>query len=275
VAWLKISTPKSLGKQTQPRLKQKDIICVHTMVGYLTSTLSMFEQGGFTGTESHFGVGGIWGGDKTRELDGVAYQFQDTDFTADANFEGSWHIISIETADNAPDKPEDILPWTHKQEMKIVELIVELCKMYNIPPVLIPDTKPGRRGLAYHYQGVPPNLVAGGERWSKAGHVCPGPVRVEQFKNRIIPEVQARLQEHDMPLSAEDKSWIKDTIRAVVLSVLEAEKIVPNVNLDGTSQGANRSVISALSTVDMKDDELIIPKLNQILSAVEPKPEAK
>lgn len=165
------------------------------MVGYLYSTELMFRRGGYIGTESHFGIGGKWGSDKDRDLDGVVYQWQDTDYEADANLEGAWHVLSIETADNAPQRPEDILAWTPKQMESIVDLIAELCRMYDIPPELIPDTKPGRRGLAYHAQGCTPNIVPGGEAWSlSTGKVCPGPARIRQFKNVIIPAVQEKLR---------------------------------------------------------------------------------
>lgn len=188
-------------------MSSKGIICIHTMVGFLWTTEEMFAQGGFTGTESHFGVGGKWGADKDRELDGVVWQFQDTDFEADANLEGAHHVISIETADNAPKFPEDILAWTPKQEEAIVNLIVELCRLYDIPAELIPDTKPHRRGLAYHAQGCTPNIVPGGEVWSeKKGKVCPGPARIRQFKNVIIPEVQRRLR-ITTPQGLVDMQW--------------------------------------------------------------------
>lgn len=165
------------------------------MVGYLASTDDMFEKNGYTGTESHFGVGGKWGSDKSKELDGVVYQWQDTDYQADANLEGGWHVISIETADNAPKFPNDIEPWTPKQEKAIVNLIAELCIKYDIPPELIPDTRPSRKGLAYHAQGCTPNIVAGGEAWSSSkGKECPGRTRIRQFKEIIIPAVQVKLR---------------------------------------------------------------------------------
>lgn len=206
MTWLAGATKKSLGKQTQPRMTHHDIICVHTMVGFLKSTYAMFAEHGFTGTESHVGIGGKWGSDQPAGLDGAVWQFQDTDFTADANLKGSWHVLSIETADNAPARPEQILPWTPKQQRSLVAVIVAWCQEYDIPPVLIPDTKPGRRGLAYHYQGVPPNLVPGGELWSEAGHVCPGPVRVRQFVNDIIPRVQVALA-LQKPSLEDDVKW--------------------------------------------------------------------
>jgi hypothetical protein len=92
-----------------------------------------------------------------------------------------------------------------------VELIVQLCSIQfhkscpaswkchqgtvwegirvAIPPVLIPDTRASRRGLAYHKQGVVPWTV--GEQWSVSkGKECPGPARIRQFELEIIPLVQ-------------------------------------------------------------------------------------
>jgi hypothetical protein len=208
VVWLSGAVKRPLSaKQTQPPLHHKDIICIHTMVGYLTSTETMFDEGGYTGTESHFGIGGIWGPDKDKGYDGRVEQFQDTDYTADANYKGSWHVISIECADNAPKLPSQIVALTPKQVDSVVNLIVELCRLYDIPPVLIPDTKPTRRGLAYHFQGAPANLVPGGELWTAAGHECPGPVRIKQFKEVIIPRVRAALRPIKPQVVETDMQW--------------------------------------------------------------------
>ena len=73
------------------------------MVGYPPAR-TMFphrERRGYQGTESHFGVGGRWGGDAKAGLDGTVWQWQDLLYTADANLDGAWDVISIETADNA------------------------------------------------------------------------------------------------------------------------------------------------------------------------------
>jgi DNA-directed RNA polymerase subunit F len=186
------------------------------MVGYLFSTDLMFMRDGFTGVESHFGVGGIWGSDKVRGLDGVAYQWQDLAFRADANLEGNHRVISIETADNAPKFAKDIVRWTPNQADKIVDLIATLCKLYNIPAKLIPDTKPGRRGLAYHAQGIAPNLVPGGEKWSAArGKECPGDVRIKQFKEEIIPAVQKKLNPPEEFVMA-SKDEVKDALEELL-----------------------------------------------------------
>jgi hypothetical protein len=184
-----------------------DIICLHTMVGFLTSTDVMFKKNGFGGTESHFGVGGIWGGDKAAKLDGVVYQWQDTEFSADANLNGNRRLISIETADNAPKLAKDIEPWTPKQCAAIIKLVAQLCRKYDIPAVLIPDSKPGRRGIGFHRQGIDPFRVEGGEVWSSSrGKECPGDRRIAQLKSVIIPGVRKALA-GDKPVTEDQMAW--------------------------------------------------------------------
>jgi N-acetylmuramoyl-L-alanine amidase len=179
-----------------PALMAKyDIVCLHTMVGYLTSTERMFRENGWSGTESHFGVGGPWGDNR----DGEAIQWVDTRYRADANLNGNHRIISIETGDNAPALARQLMPWTERQLDKIVELVAAICTEHNIPPVLIRDSKPGSRGIGWHRLGiehsegvgaVPGYLVRGGERWSNSiGKECPGNARVNQMR-----EIESRVQ---------------------------------------------------------------------------------
>jgi hypothetical protein len=198
---------KPLGTQTEPKIVHADIVCLHTMVGYLKSTDAYFRDEGYDGVESHFGVGGIWGPDAAAGLDGVVWQWQDTTHQADANGpDGNGYTISIETADNAPQDADDLKPWTERQVDAIVELVTWVCRTHDIPAQLVPDTKPGRRGIAYHAQGCTPNIVPGGDAWStKAGKVCPGNARISQIKSTIVPRVQAALagkpqeEDDDMP----------------------------------------------------------------------------
>lgn len=154
------------------------------MVGNLTSVDSYFRT---AGVDSHFGIGGIWGSDAGKNLDGVVYQWTDTDIRSAANLDGNWHVISVETADNAPQYASDIAAWTSKQQDAIVNLMVWAHKTHNIPLTLIPDTCVGRRGIAYHAQGVEGNLLkAGCEKWSTSiGKVCPGTRRIAQIRGLI------------------------------------------------------------------------------------------
>ena len=187
-----------LGPQTAPRLRTHDIVCLHTMAGTFDNTDGMFHERGYRGTESHFGVAGS----------GRLKQWQDLDFQADANGDGNHRCISIETADKGESFPQwagsDVPDWTDAQIDVIVDLVGWLCETYDIPRALVPDSRPGHRGIAYHRLGVPhstgdpdapggPWLVSGGELWTESvGKVCPGDRRIAQLKAIVIPRLQGR-----------------------------------------------------------------------------------
>jgi len=213
---------KPLGPQTEPRMTGHDIVCLHTMVGYLSSTDAYFRTAngaGYQGTESHFGVGGRWGKDGTLGLDGTVWQWQDLAYQADANLDGNPTVISVETADNAA---RPIQPWTPLQCEGIARLLAWLCSVEahaecpsswtchreGIPLALIPDTKPGRRGIGYHRQGCDPWRVLGGVRWSPSrGKDCPTEARIAQ-----IPAVIARAIEITQgdDMTAEQAAQLQD-----------------------------------------------------------------
>lgn len=223
---------RPLGPQTEPPMTGHDIICLHTMVGYLTSTDRMFKANGYKGTESHFGVGGRWGPDAAAGLDGAIWQWQAISHQADANLDGNPRVISIETADNAPARPVDIEVWTPQQAASIAQLVAWLCTpaahagcptswtchRSGIPAALIPDTKPGRRGIGWHQQGCDPTRVAGGVLWSSAyGKECPGPRRVRQLRDEVLPAVGRLLNSttgDDMPLTDADLAKVREVVRA-------------------------------------------------------------
>jgi hypothetical protein len=256
------------AKQTQPQMQSHDIVCLHTMVGNLSSTDAMFHENGWGGTESHFGVGGKWGPDAGKGWDGKIFQWQDTAFTADANLNGNHHVISIETADNAPKTAEQILPWTAAQLDSIVAIVAWACETYDIPATLVPDSKPGRRGIAYHRQGIlhsdglgshPGWLVAGGEHWSTStGKGCPGPTRIAQLQSVVIPRVQMKLLT-GVDMTKQELidgvvSAMTPVIRATVLDVLTTEKIVPNLASTDDVVRPNMSMARAASLGDQKND---------------------
>jgi hypothetical protein len=237
-----------LGAQTEDRLTEHDIICVHTMVGYLTSTDPFFRHyngDGYDGTESHLGIGGKWGPDLGGNLDGAVWQWQDLDYRADANYEGNHHVISIETADNAA---RPIQEWTAAEILALVDLIVWLCRRYDIPPTLVPDTQPGRRGLAYHAQGAAEHTV--GEWWSTSPTKdCPTASRIAQFRTVVVPRVQRALAGgDDMPLTDTDvqavdtKVWTHDV--AAGDSVLPSWRALAN---PATGHAATQAALATLA----------------------------
>lgn len=183
--------PLAANFASQPKMRAYDIICIHTMVGGLIGTDGYFRNGngvGYAGTESHFGTGGA----------GEIVQWQDTAYQAEANLNGNHHILSIENADMGFGFPKwntnngaEVPAFTAAQCEAISQIIAWACRTHNIPCELIPDAKPGRRGIGYHRQGVPGYMVPGAEKWSNAtGKVCPGNRRVAQ-----IPGIIARARQ--------------------------------------------------------------------------------
>lgn len=183
---------RPLGPEQPAKMSAHDLIILHTMVGTLWGTDSYFMDGGYTGVESHFGVG----------FDGEVLQWTDLESRADANLDDNFNAISIETADMGEGFPawggSDVPAWTDAQIEAIAQIVAWCCKLKNIPCQLVPDSKAGRRGIAYHRQGVdsiplyqPTYRVSGGRHWStKIGKVCPGDRRVAQ-----VPEVIKRASE--------------------------------------------------------------------------------
>lgn len=194
--------PLSANWAAQPRMAPVDIISIHTMVYDLVSCDAMFRGNGYGGVFSHFGIGGA----------GECWQWQDTAYRAAANLNGNHHIISIECADRGAPFPNwnvndgsAVPAFTDAQCETLAQLIASLCKAHDIPCVLIQDSKPGRRGIGYHRQGVPLKKgdtvsQTGGELWSaSAGKVCPGNRRIAQ-----IPGIVARAQQILNPTPLED-----------------------------------------------------------------------
>jgi len=178
---------KLLPNASKSRMSAYDIICIHTMVGSLTGTDGYFRKL-TNGVNSHFGTGG----------NGEIWQWVDTAYRSGANMNGNHHVISIENADIGPGFPSwntndggAVPAFTPAQVEAIAKIVAWACKTHNIPCELIPDAKPGRRGIGYHRQGVPGYMVAGAEKWSSAaGKVCPGNRRIAQ-----IPAIIARAKQ--------------------------------------------------------------------------------
>lgn len=156
------------------------------MVGSLTGTDSYFRADGYGGSESHFGVG----------YDGTVYQWQDTDYQAEANGAANARAISIETADTGTGFPKwtgsNVPPWNEAQLRALDDLVAWCCRTHDIPLVVAPDSRRSTRGVGYHRLGVAPYKVADGETWSSAyGKVCPGEARIKQ-----IPGIVERARGH-------------------------------------------------------------------------------
>lgn len=178
------TTNRLLPNASRTKMAAYDIVCLHTMVGTLDGTDGYFRRL-TTGVNSHFGTSGA----------GKIYQWVDTAFRSGANMNGNHRVISVENADIGPEFPAwntndggAVPAFTPAQIEVNAQIIAWAHRTHGIPIELIPDSKPGRRGIGYHRQGVPGFAVAGGELWSASrGKVCPGNRRIAQ-----IPAIIAR-----------------------------------------------------------------------------------
>lgn len=166
---------KPLGRQTEPLIGTPRILVVHTMVGGLRGSDSMFRGQGYSGTESHFGLGGPTDGSA---LDGVLWQWQTIDRQADAQNAGNAYATSVETSDGG----DPSRPWSDRQLTALVGLAVWWCRQVGAPARLVDSTSD--RGIGYHAQF---------REWAPDGRSCPGPVRIEQLRTIVIPRVAAAL----------------------------------------------------------------------------------
>jgi hypothetical protein len=199
-------------------LLRHDIVCAHTMVGSLDGSFAWANGDGRA--YWHFGMAGS----------GETWQCHDLRYRSAANLDGNPYVIPIETADMGSPfaawsgQCGDVPAWTGAQVTRLIALIAWLCVRYAIPPVIIPDTKPGRRGLAYHRQGVPnsPEWETGNLRWSSSvGKCCPDWRRIEQFKTKIVPGVRALVLGEDVPLNDDDKTIIRNILKQEIPGLVQ------------------------------------------------------
>jgi hypothetical protein len=186
-----------LGIADNGLITRQDIVVVHTIVG--------FQSGG---NAAHFTTG----------ASGRIVQARDTIQRSAANLNGNWHTLAIENEDKGPAFGEwsgsNVPRFTAAQAEAIAKILVWCHNVHDIPLALVPDSKVGRRGVAYHRQGIDGNFpgpfrgrVADGELWSSSvGKVCPGDKRITQLINEIIPRarVLAGLEDDDMATPAEN-----------------------------------------------------------------------
>jgi hypothetical protein len=159
------------------------LVIVHTMVGGQLGSESWFKNPAARGVESTFGIGGPWDGP---DLDGVIFQWMDTHRQADCNLSANGMSVSIEMSDGGDPRR----PLSPKQIAALTALIVDLCRVENIPAILAP-TWDGR-GLGYHQMFKP--------QWNRT-HDCPGTVRRVQLLRAVFPAVHLALHPPKGPIT--------------------------------------------------------------------------
>lgn len=155
-------------------LRNPRMVILHTMGGFLRGTDSHFRNPNVK-TEAHFGIGGPEDPDG---LDGVIWQWVDTSRRADANVDANAFAFSIETSDG---NRKPIPAWSPKQIDALVRLIDRLCSLHGIPRRVVTDPHDPVGGIGWHTMWGAPS------KWCAVSKECPGPARIEQFNNVLLP----------------------------------------------------------------------------------------
>lgn len=159
------ATKHPLPQAANARPITPTIIILHTNGGFGTvDSLWSYWNSISSGVFSHFQV----------DVDGAAAQYQSTDLEAPAQWAGNAHGVSIETQDGN----DPTLPWSAEQLHAIGNIIRAVAQYHNIPLRLVQS--PTDTGIGYHQQFP---------EWNQSGHNCPGPVRVAQLVNTLIPSL--------------------------------------------------------------------------------------
>lgn len=108
--------------------------------------------------------------------DGTIEQYLDLDVISWASKDGNSDSVSVETAGQGSGR------WTSAQVSSLVRIASFMNSHYGVPLTLMPNSRPGVRGVGWHRLGIDPWRVSGGESWSSSrGKVCPGNDRIAQI----------------------------------------------------------------------------------------------
>lgn len=184
--------------KTQPLLNPTQVV-LHSIAGGVKSALGQFRER--SNLESHFLV----------DFDGTITQIIDTGRTADAQRHGNVRAISIETASRIDAKD----PWTPLQLEAIKRIILWAHRTHKVMLRRIPEWTAS--GVGYHVMWGSPSV------WTPIAKSCPGPARIKQFDQVIVPWLRtagvvvketAREEEHPMAgLDAQDQAYIAAGVR--------------------------------------------------------------
>lgn len=145
--------------KTDPRIKAR-VVILHVAESESSSLYGYFN-GPSGGVESHFYI----------RRDGTVEQYRDTDWQADANVMANDFAISVETQGRAAGE------WTPEQLAAIKALLTWCNQTHGIPLVKCPRWDGS--GVGYH--------ILFEDQWDQRGASCPGPDRIKQFDNVLVP----------------------------------------------------------------------------------------
>lgn len=151
---------------TQPRITPR-VAILHSAAGKGSLYRFFLER---SKLESHFWV----------DEDGEIEQYIDTHVRADANLKANGYAISIETESTVAATER----WTPRQAAAIIRLLEWICDEH--PDVTRRQVAaPAGSGIGWHVMFGAPGP------WTPVAKSCPGPARVAQARDEIIPAIVA------------------------------------------------------------------------------------
>lgn len=200
--------PKALNRNIPPGSNDPAITprlaILHVAVSTGESLYDFFAHRS-GGVESHFYV----------RFDGTVEQYRSIYFQADANLDANDYAVSIETAGMGAGE------WTPQQIAAIQDLLVWLRDEAGIP--LRKAQTPTGSGVGYHVMFGAPGP------WTPVAKSCPGPARVRQFEDVLVPWLNATSAPKPEPVPApEPKPKTKvQKARTKIAAALDLLKAVP------------------------------------------------
>lgn len=212
--------PYGTLRNIPPGVNDPQIICIGAILHVASGTsrsLYPYFNGPSGGIESHFYI----------RDDGTTEQYRDTKYEADANlhansFKGTdgklYGYASIETWGL------DDGTWNPAMLTEIKRLLTWLSTTHNFP--LHKCATPTDPGVGYHVMFGAPGP------WTPVAKTCPGPNRIKQFDNIIVPWMKTATtpapptgQEDiiDMATQAEVAQAVSDGIRAYMKDFFKDE----------------------------------------------------
>lgn len=207
--------PHAIRKNIPPGINDPQVTptqIIDHVAASTTSSLYGWFNGPSGGIESHFYV----------RSDGTVEQYRDTDYQADAQIGGGKNAISIETAGLSDGT------WTDAQIAALIALHDWIADTHGIARQACPD--PYGPGLGYHSMWG--STRAG--TWAADGRTCPGPKRITQWRERVLPAFT--------DTSGDD----------MALTEIEIQQIASRI-IDGTPMGPERATLASYLAAARRD----------------------
>lgn len=198
-----------------------------------SGSLYNYFNGPSGGIESHFFI----------RKDGGVEQYRDTGWEADANYKGNSFDINGKTHGfiSCETQGYDTGEWTPQQLDQIRKLILWMHQVHGMPI---------QRCSAWNAPGVGYHTMWGAPGpWTPVAKNCPGPDRIKQFNEVLVPWFKNALSTPDpvTPPVEEDNmaGWTEDQLRTIVRT--ENEKY--GSRLWGAPTGTGTHLIQAVASL--------------------------